>query len=105
MMKAKLLGLLMILLAPHALAQALPARSIELFCAKKANTAGAAMGDIFGACVDAERSSLGDLKDNWTDYSSQSRAQCLENFGAGGLYSDLEACIEAAEAVHYKGGK
>jgi hypothetical protein len=76
-MKVRPLALLMILVSPNALAQVLPARSIELFCAKKANAAGTAIGDIFGACVYAERSYLADLQDNWTDYGSQSRAQCL----------------------------
>ena len=82
-----------------ALAQALPARSIEQFCSKIAKTSGAPKDDVFGVCVDAERASLAELKENWNDYTPQSRARCLRTAGGEGLYSDLEACIEAAEAM------
>lgn len=84
------------------MAQALLRRSIELFCAKRAKVAGAAVNDLFGACVEAERASLEDLRDNWTAYSLGSRARYLKVFGAGGLYSDIEACIEAAEALRFE---
>jgi hypothetical protein len=57
-MKTKMLVLFEFLISTDALAQALPSRSIELFCAKRAHASGVAMNNLFGACVDAERASL-----------------------------------------------
>lgn len=105
MMNGRRLTLAMILISTGAMAQALPNSSIELFCAKRANAAGKALENLFVACVEAERSSLADLQSNWTDYSAPSRAQCLKNFSNRSLYSDLEACIEAADAVRAGSGK
>ncbi len=61
------------------------------------------MNDLFGACVDVERASLAELKNNWSDYSPQSRKQCLGIVKDHGLYSDFEACIEGAEALRAEG--
>lgn len=98
MMKTKLVASLLLVASTDAMAQALPAFSIELFCARRANAAGPALSNLFTACVEAERASLADLRENWVDYSPRSRAQCLKLFGAASLYSNLEACIESAEA-------
>jgi hypothetical protein len=105
MLTAKLSALLLLLSSAATMAQGVPSRSIELFCAKRANAAGAALENLFTACVEAERASLADLIDNWTDYDPQSRAQCVSIMGKGGLYSDLQACIESAEAVRARPAK
>ncbi len=102
-MKTRLLALAALLVPAVAPAQTLPSRSIELYCAKRASAAGAVMNDLFGACVEAERASLGELKANWTDYSMSSRMRCISTTDPAGLYTDLEACIEAAEAMRAEG--
>lgn len=99
MVKQKLIVLATFLASTAAVAQALPNRSIELFCAKRAKSSGMAMNDLFGACVEAERASLAELQENWTSYSGASRTQCITIVFGEGLYSDLEACIEGAEAL------
>jgi hypothetical protein len=103
--KQELIVLAAILASTAALAQALPNRSVELFCAKRAKSSGMAMNDLFGACVEAERASLAELQDNWTSYSVASRSQCIKIALTEGLYSDLEACIEGAEALRKPEGR
>ncbi len=61
--------------------------------------------EFYAACVDGETFALGDLRENWNDYSSKSRNECLKITGSGGVYSDLQACIEAAEAVRDAKGR
>lgn len=99
----KIIVVLALLTSGGAIAQALPPWSIELFCAQRSKAAGPAMNDLFGACVDVERASLGELKNSWSDYSPQSRKQCISLISNHGLYSDLEACIEGAEALRSEG--
>jgi hypothetical protein len=100
-----LIVLATLLASTAAFAQALPTRSIELFCAKRAKSSGMAMNDLFGACVEAEKASLDELQENWTSYSAQSRTRCIKIVSDEGLYSDLEACIEGAEAMRKTEGR
>lgn len=104
-MTQKLIILAAFLASTAAVAQALPTRSVELFCAKRAKSSGTAMNDLFGACVEAERASLEELQQNWSSYSFDSRARCVKALSSDGLYSDLEACIEGAEALRSAGGR
>lgn len=87
-----------------AFGQTLPNRSIELYCAGRAKSSGMAMNDLFGACVESERASLAELQENWMSYSASSRARCVKTM-TDGLYSDLEACIEGAEAMRKTEGR
>lgn len=99
MLKLSLILSTFVLLPTVTFAQDLPSWSIELYCAKQARLSGNAMNDLFGGCVEAERASLAELKADWSEYSAASRSKCLKLISSDQLYSDLEACIEAAEAV------
>lgn len=84
-----------------AFAQGLPSWSIELYCANRAKSSGMAMNDLFPACIEAERASLAELKEAWTDYSAASREKCLKTVANDQHYADLQACIVAAEASRH----
>ncbi len=87
-----------LLFATAAFAQKIPQVNIQKYCLSKSETGG--RGDEFyAACVDGETVALSDLAENWNDYSAESRSGCLKITGSGGVYSDLQACIEAAEAA------
>jgi hypothetical protein len=86
-------------LVGNAQAQTLPTVDIRSCCLKKSTSPGGVNQDLFATCVDGETATYGELKENWGDYSAQSRRRCLATRGDGGFYGDLQACIEAAEAL------
>jgi hypothetical protein len=88
-----------LLFATAAFAQKIPTLNIQSYCRSKSMLGGGGGDEIYAACVDGETIALGELRENWNDYSSESRTQCLKVTGSGGVYSDLQACIEAAEAI------
>ncbi len=87
-----------LLFATAAFAQKIPKVNIENYCRSKAMLGSGGSDELYAACVDGETVALGELRENWNDYSAESRSQCLKITGSGGVYSDLQACIEAAEA-------
>lgn len=88
-----------LLFATAAFGQKIPNVNIQNYCRSKAMLGSGGSDEIYATCVDGETVALGELRENWNDYSAESRSQCLKIAGSGGVYSDLQACIEAAEAV------
>jgi hypothetical protein len=88
-----------LLFATAAFAQKIPTWNIQSYCRSKSMLGGGGGGEIYATCVDGETIALGELRESWNDYSAESRSQCLKVTGSGGVYSDLQACIEAAEAI------
>lgn len=87
-----------LLFATAASAQKIPNVDIQNYCRSK-SVLGGGSDEFYAACVEGETVTLGELRENWNDYSAESRSQCLKITGSGGVYSDLQACIEAAEAI------
>jgi hypothetical protein len=94
-----MVALAYLFLVGHAQAQPLPTVDIRRYCLKKSTSPAGVNPDLFATCVDGETATYGELKESWGDYSAQSRRRCLAIRGDGGFYSDLQACIEAAEAL------
>lgn len=86
-------------------AQTLPMLDINRYCLQKAKISGGQIDDFYSTCVAAETATLAELRGDWGDYSKESRQRCLKLNGGGGYYSDLQACIEAAEALRNTEGR
>lgn len=97
-----LLGLFMI---TPVFAQTLPTLDINRYCLQKAKISRGQIDDFYATCVAAETATQVELRDDWNDYSKESRQRCLKTNGDGGYYSDLQACIEAAEALRNTEGR
>lgn len=103
-MRRLVLALASLLISSPLFAQALPSVDIGRNCLKKAKT-NSPTDDFYVTCVDAETVTLAELREDWRGYSSASRQRCLNTAGNGSFYSDLQACIEAAEALRSTEGK
>jgi hypothetical protein len=100
-----LLAMACLLASMPAWAQSLPVINIDRYCMKKSMSSGRGIEDFYGTCVDAETATYAELKASWSDYSQESRKRCLTITGSAGFYSDLQACIEAAEALRSTEGR
>lgn len=103
-MRRFVLALVSLLISSPLFAQALPRVDIDSDCLKKAKT-NRPTDDFYVTCVDAEKATLAELREDWSGYSSESRRRCLGMTGNGSFYSDLQACIEAAEALRSTEGR
>lgn len=97
-MKRTVLALACILLAAPAHGQALPKLDIEKYCARQPATPGIPADLFRPMCVDDESASYATLQENWKTYSVASRTRCLQATSGRARYSDLQACIVAAES-------
>jgi hypothetical protein len=100
-----LLAIMALFAFGSASAQTLPNVDIRRYCLKKSMSTGMKTDDFYATCLDAETATYGELKENWSDYSSESRKRCLNIPSSGGYYGDLQACIEAAEALKHTEGR
>jgi hypothetical protein len=94
-----------LLVLESASAQTLPNLDIRRYCHKKSMQNGITAEDFYLTCIDAETATYGELKENWSGYSSDSRKRCLNTPSSGGYYGDLQACIEATEALRHTEGR
>jgi hypothetical protein len=97
-MKRTILALVFSSIAPAALGQALPRLDIQQYCARQAPSPGLPPEMAQSLCVDDETASLTVLKESWKTYSAASKTRCLQATGGRTQYSDLQACILAAES-------
>lgn len=97
-MRRTILALASLSVATVVHAQALPKLDIRRYCAQRPALPGAPADLQRPMCVDDESESYATLKENWKTYSAPSRARCLQAASGKMQYSDLPACIVAAES-------
>jgi hypothetical protein len=97
-MRRTILALASLSVATAAHAQALPKLDIRQYCAQRPALPGLPADLFRPMCVDAESESYATLKENWKTYSAASLARCLQAASGKMQYSDLQACIVAAES-------
>lgn len=103
-MRAPLPGALVLLglAAVPAHADTVPTYDIEQTC-RSAQVAGTGASDRanFDGCLRSERDARKQAQDHWGDYTATAKAQCREQFKAGGYpsYVEMITCLELASGT------
>jgi hypothetical protein len=78
--------------------QALPKVDPQKYCARRPPPPGFSADDALAFCLDDENASLDVLRENWATYGADSKRRCLKSHVGPVTYSNLQACLIAAES-------